>query len=64
MTSCPYVPPVFLAPFTLPLMKLLARYFPDRSLREARPRAPRLRHDRHLFHIRLHQAPFCVVSCE
>jgi len=36
MTACPYVPPLFLTPFTRPLMKLLARYFPDRSLREAR----------------------------
>jgi hypothetical protein len=36
MTACPYVPPLFLAPFTRPLMELLARYFPDRSLREAR----------------------------
>ena len=37
MSSCPYVPPVFLAPFSLPLMRALAKYFPDRSLREARP---------------------------
>lgn len=37
MSSCPYVPPVFLAPFTRPLMRALAYYFPDRSLREARP---------------------------
>ena len=31
------MPPVFLAPFTRPLMRALAYYFPDRSLREARP---------------------------
>ena len=36
MNSCPYVPPVFLAPFSLPLMRMLAYCFPDRSLREAR----------------------------
>ncbi|KAK9828027.1 hypothetical protein WJX81_001818 [Elliptochloris bilobata] len=34
VTSCPYVPPVFLAPFTRPLMRVLAHCFPDRSLRE------------------------------
>ena len=36
MASCPYVPPTLLAPFSLPLMRALASYLPDRSLCEAR----------------------------
>ena len=36
MASCPYVLPTLLAPFSLPLMRALAKYLPDRSLREAR----------------------------
>ena len=36
MASCPYVPPTLLAPFSLPLMRMLAKHLPDRSLREAR----------------------------
>jgi len=39
VTSCPYVPVVFLAPFLRPLMQVLAHYLPDRSLREVRETA-------------------------